>query len=241
MRFNNNKIIKNVLNVAMRSVAGIITHVYTENPIASLTFDDGPDPIYTQMVLDILKKFDAHATFFMVGQGAHSHPDIITRVASDGHAIGNHSWDHSSFRIIPSIDRWQQIRRCQKVIRPYGERLFRPPYGLNGKMSNLELSLHGYKVIGWNLSSEDWYESNSEVMVDSLLNNIKFGSIILFHDRLFDGGKPKMGSKLSQEPIIDRGPMLLALRELLERMRGKIQFVTIPVLLRSGRPHREAL
>lgn len=236
-----NRIIRNVLDVSARNVTGIITSVITEKPIASLTFDDGPDPVYTPKVLDLLKSYEARATFFMVGEGAHSYEDIVKQVARDGHAIGNHSWNHFAFPLIPAVERWEQIRKCQRVLKPYGLQLFRPPYGMNNNRSNIGAFLQGYKVIGWSLDSKDWCETNSKVMMNSIVKNIKPGSIILLHDRIFDGGKCKKGPKVTQEAVIDREPMLSALEGLLERLKGNIQFVTIPVLLSNGRPLRERL
>ncbi|HVO73652.1 MAG TPA: polysaccharide deacetylase family protein [Ignavibacteriaceae bacterium] len=235
------KILKPLLNVVTRNLTGVITRVITNDPVASLTFDDGPDPIYTPKVIDILGKYDARATFFMVGEAACKHPYIVERVARDGHIIGNHSWNHFAFPYISSVERREQLRKCQQAISPYGSLLFRPPYGLNNKMSNIEIILRGYKVIGWSLDSQDWYEPNSESITDKFVKNIKPGSIILLHDRLFDEGKPVKGPKQIQDAVIDRGVMLFALREFLERINGNIQFVTIPELLKHGRPHRETL
>ena len=241
MFYQAKKYLKPLLDVAERNLTGIITHVMTDDPIVSLTFDDGPDPIYTPKVLDVLEKYDTRATFFMVGEAAHRHPYIVERVARDGHIIGNHSWNHYAFPYISSVERWKQLRKCQQAINPYGLRLFRPPYGLNNKMSSIELLLQGYKVIGWSLDSQDWFETNSKLMMDNFVENISPGSIILMHDQIFDRGKPVNGPKQIQDAEIDRGSMLIALRELLERMNANINFVTIPVLLQHGRPHRDAL
>jgi peptidoglycan/xylan/chitin deacetylase (PgdA/CDA1 family) len=230
------KLIINNLDLVFRHRFGIISHVMTEKPIAAITFDDGPDPIYTPRVLDILRKHDAHATFFMVGEGAHNNPDIVRNVAREGHAIGNHSWHHFAFPLIPWAQQMEDIRRCQRAIKPYGHRIFRPPYGLNDDKSNIGALLHGYRVIGWSLSPEDWREPNPQIMVNNLVENIKAGSIILLHDRIFDEGKPKKGPKLSQNAIVDREPMLSALDNFLEQVKAHIQFVTIPVLLQSGLP-----
>jgi peptidoglycan-N-acetylglucosamine deacetylase len=234
-----NKIIKKGFDIVAPNLTAVITRVMTDDPVASLTFDDGPDPVYTPKVLDALSKYDARATFFMVGEAAHSHPDIVERVAREGHIIGNHSWNHFAFPLIPLAEQWNQIRKCQRVLKPYGQRLFRPPYGLNNNSSNIAVFLKGYKVIGWSLSSEDWCEANPDAMTNSLAKNIKPGSIILLHDRIFDNGKPEKGPTLSRGALIDREPMLSALKGLLERLKGNIQFVTIPVLLRNGRPFRE--
>jgi peptidoglycan-N-acetylglucosamine deacetylase len=212
--------------------------VKTENPVASLTFDDGPDPVYTPKVLDILKKYDARATFFMVGEAAYRYRDIVKCVAMDGHAIGNHSWNHHAFPLLSFRDRWEQINRCQRALEPYGQRLFRPPYGMSNKSCNLEIFLHGYRVIGWSLSSDDWCECNPGKIVNNVVNNIKAGSVVLLHDRLYDEGKPEKGPSNGQESVIDRESMLIALRELLDRLKDKYKFVTIPELLQCGRAER---
>jgi peptidoglycan-N-acetylglucosamine deacetylase len=233
----------NKLRTALGGVAqratGALTRVITEKPIASLTFDDGPDPFYTPQVLKLLHEYDARATFFMVGEGAHRYPDIVKQVASAGHAIGNHSWSHYAFPLISAAKRWSEIRQCHRVLKPYGLRLFRPPYGMNNNRSNIGAFLQGYKVIGWSVQSHDWRETNSTFMMDNIVKSIKPGSIILFHDRIFDRGKPTIGPKPTEEAAIDRESMLSALTGVLERLKGTTQFVTVPVLLRNGRPMRE--
>jgi len=236
MYFLTKKFVRKIFNHIYRNLEGTITSVITEEPIASLTFDDGPDPNYTKKVLCILKKHNAFATFFMVGEGVQCYPDVVLDVAKDGHAIGNHSWDHFAFPLVTSMERLRQIRKCQRVIYPYGRRLFRPPYGMINKKARIEILLQGYKIIGWSFSPEDWCEPNVEVMTDSLMNNIRPGSIILLHDRLFDEGKPKKGSIHNVEAVIDREPMLLALNNVLEQLSGHIHFVTIPTLLNRGKP-----
>ena len=218
---------------------GVITRVMTADPVCSLTFDDGPDPVWTPKVLEILREYRARATFFMVGEGAVIYPDIVERVARDGHAIGNHSWSHLAFPLIPLVEQWKQIRKCQSVIMPYGQRLFRPPYGMNNTKSNMLAFLQGFKTIGWSFSPEDWCEVSSKVIEKRIVKNIKAGSIFLLHDRLFDKGKPIKGPKNVREALIDREPMLFALNEVLRKLKGKIQFVTIPELLSRGRPQRE--
>src|SRR5690242_18370490 len=89
-------------------VFGTITHVSTSKPAVALTFDDGPDPVFTPRLLDILQQHHAKATFFMVGQAAERHPDIVKKVAAAGHAIGNLSWDHPSFPLLTGRERRDQ-------------------------------------------------------------------------------------------------------------------------------------
>lgn len=113
-----------------RRILGTLTEVITKDPIGALTFDDGPHPEFTPRVLEILRRHQAHATFFMVGAAAQKHQDIVRLVAQEGHAIGSHSWEHRSFLSLSSRERRQQMCACEQVLPLQGERLFRPPYGI---------------------------------------------------------------------------------------------------------------
>ena len=89
---------------------GTITHVKTNHHVVALTFDDGPDPRYTSRLLEILKRHEAKATFFMIGKNAQRYPHIVKQVFQAQHAIGNHSWDHPSFPLITERQRRAEIR-----------------------------------------------------------------------------------------------------------------------------------
>lgn len=215
-------------------VYGTICRVTANEPIAALTFDDGPDPVYTAEVLGVLKEFNVRGTFFMVGQSAEAHPDIVNRVAREGHAIGNHSWNHYSFPLISSLERWEQIKKCENAIRPYSQKLLRFPYGMTNKRCKIEAMLMGFKIIGWSVSSDDWWQADSRLVAGNIISDISPGSIILMHDRLFDMGRPIKGPKNDKEAYIDREPMIIALREILVKLKGKFAFVTIPELLQHA-------
>jgi peptidoglycan-N-acetylglucosamine deacetylase len=209
---------------------GTITNVETSEALVALTFDDGPDPVFTPQLLNILKKYDAHATFFMVGKNAEKYPELVCRIAQEGHAIGNHSWDHPSFSLIQGRERRRQIRACQKAIAPYGKRLFRPPYGNQSLISRLDVLLIGYKVITWNLIAIDWLDHSGAVMANRLKEKIQNGSIILFHDSLYH---------MVEERYTDRKSTLIAVEMLLKTLGGRFQFVSVSELLRYGRPQKE--
>jgi peptidoglycan-N-acetylglucosamine deacetylase len=231
--------LKSYILKIVRHISGPITCVETDRSLLALTFDDGPDPEVTPRVVEVLRKYDAKATFFMLGECATKHPDIVKLVAESGHAIGNHSWSHHAFPLISRKEIKNQINACQKAISPYGMRIVRPPYGSSNNIGDLVLLSKGYTTIGWNLDSFDWCESNPASIVNDLVSIMKPGSIILFHDRIYDGGKPQKGPSICKEVIVERTHMLSALDELLERCMNKYQFVTIPVLLKSGKPSRE--
>jgi len=224
-----NRFTHRLLNAVGWRVLGTITHVSTRKPVVALTFDDGPHPQFTPRLLNILEKHQARATFFMVGEAAQRHPEIVRQVAQAGHAIGNHSWDHSSLPLLSGRERRAQIRACEKALAPYGQRLFRPPYGHQSVASRLDALWLGYQVITWSVSASDWRDRDANWMTERLVKEIQPGSIILFHDALYT---------YVEKRYADRDPTLRAVSLLLERVGGRFRFVTIPELLRSGEPQR---
>ncbi|HYE64432.1 MAG TPA: polysaccharide deacetylase family protein [Pyrinomonadaceae bacterium] len=217
---------------AKRRFFGTVTHVETSDHVVALTFDDGPHPDSAPRLLDILDRHRARATFFMVGRAAQRHPELVQRIAQAGHAIGNHTWDHPSLPSISGRLRRRQIRACERATAPYGQRLLRPPYGHQSIASRLDALLLGYQVIAWNLVAEDWLDRDPVWMADKLASEIKPGSVVCLHDAIYSDW-PEDGA-----PHYDRQPMLEAVDLLLDRLGGSYRFVTIPELLRRGRPVR---
>ena len=211
---------------------GTITHIATNSPVVALTFDDGPDPIWTPRLLEILAARDARATFFMLGRAAEAHPEIVRDVARAGHAIGNHSWDHPSFPLIGRAERWTQIRRCARVLGPHGARLFRPPFGQQNVASRIDAFALGYCVVAWNVVAWDWLERDADWMTRQLLDHIRAGSIVLLHDAIVGGG-------LEDEPHYHRDNMLTAVSNVLGALADTMTFVTVPELLTHGRAQRQ--
>ncbi len=208
---------------------GTITHVSTCEPIVALTFDDGPHPEFTPRLLDTLESHGARATFFVVGKAAERQRELIMRISQGGHALCNHSWDHPSFPLITGRQRRQQMRACRKAIAPYGECLFRPPYGYQSLASRLDAFLLGYQVVTWNVVAEDWLDHDADWMVERVMDGICPGSIILFHDALYT---------FAEDHYACREQTLKAVEILLEQFRDKFRFITVPELLKLGRPRR---
>jgi peptidoglycan/xylan/chitin deacetylase (PgdA/CDA1 family) len=209
---------------------GTLTSVTTTAPVAALTFDDGPDPASTPRLLELLARHRARATFFMVGLAAQDHPELVRQVAQAGHAIGNHSWDHPSFPLIAGRERREQLRAAARALAPHGRRLFRPPYGHQDTASRLDALRLGYEVVTWTVAVVDWEAKSADWMAERMVSQVRPGAILLLHDALFDA--------LDQRDV-DRAPMLAALESALTRLAGRYRFVTLPELLRHGRPHRE--
>ena len=211
---------------------GSIVRVNTSQALISLTFDDGPDPDVTPILLSILKKYRAKATFFMVGKEARRFPALVARVHAEGHAIGNHSWDHPSFPLITSNLRRRQILDCKTALTPFGTKIFRPPFGHLNLSARLEAMWLGYDIVLFDVVAEDWSAHDAEWMVAKLMREIRPGSIVLFHDALY---------YVFDDDYADRHVMLTAVEELLARLSGQFQFVTIPQLLKCGKPVRKLL
>ncbi len=207
----------------------VITNIETYDPVAALTFDDGPHPLYTPRVLGILDKHGASATFFMVGEAASRYPEIVRMVARAGHVIGNHSWNHPYLPSIQSrLRRLKQLRACARATAPYCKRLFRPPKGGQNGQIRLDALIFRYKVILWNVSAQDWIPQGSEEIAQKMIERVTPGSIFLLHDDIY-------GSDVT-ETVRDRVPMLGGLEKALTVLKRKMRFVTVPELLRAGRP-----
>lgn len=226
---------RRVVELARRAIEtaahpfGTLIRVATDEPVAALTFDDGPHPEWTPRALDALERGGAKATFFMVGKAAARHPELVARVAGAGHAVANHSWDHTSLPLLRRRGRRAQIRWCEEALHPHGVRLFRPPFGHQSPASHLDAVRLGYDVVGWNLVAGDFRGDSGEAIAARVLERIGPGSIVLLHDALFS---------TQAEAYRDRAPMLEALDRILRALRDRLALVTLPELLARGRPRR---
>lgn len=187
----------------------------------ALTFDDVPDPRFTGKVLDVLKEFDVKATFFAVGDRSKKHPDLVKRIHDEGHAIGNHSYNHAQLNKL-SLDKFKsQIERTNTILKSLtgvNPRLIRPPYGDINEEQLQWARKNGYKVVNWNVDSLDWKGLNKEEVKKNILSAVGPGSIVLQHA---GGG---VGSELSGT--------VEALPDIITQLRNQgYSFVTLPEML----------
>jgi peptidoglycan/xylan/chitin deacetylase (PgdA/CDA1 family) len=147
-----------------------------------LTFDDGPHPQITQFVLDELNKFDAKATFFCIGKNVVQHPGVFKSILEQGHAVGNHTYNHLDGWKTPNAKYLQNILEARSFI---NSPLFRPPYGRitsNQKKYLMQLEMP-MKVVMWSVLSGDFdVNITPEQCCKNVLNNTKSGSVVVFHD-----------------------------------------------------------
>ena len=180
--------------VAKKMFPNYIWDIPATNKTIYLTFDDGPTPEITNWTLNTLKTFDAKATFFCIGNNIEKHPDIFQNILKDGHAIGNHTYNHIKGWKTKTEDYIKNIELCESVFKSqycHTERsrsaktqnLFRPPYGQIKPKQGKRLIKQGYKIIMWDILSFDWDKNvTQETCLNNVINKATAGSIIVFHD-----------------------------------------------------------
>lgn len=151
-----------------------------------LTFDDGPIPEITEWVLEELKRYDFKATFFCIGDNIGKHPEILKKIKTSGHQVGNHTFNHLNGWKTTTEDYIQNVEKCADEIAKIGidkSKLFRPPYGKIKPSQALLLRKSGYKIIMWDVLSADFDQKTTpEQCLKNVLSNVASGSIIVFHD-----------------------------------------------------------
>ncbi len=150
-----------------------------------LTFDDGPHPVYTAKLLDMLMDYDIKATFFVVGKFAEEYPELIGRMKAEGHTIGLHSYEHKSAMLqTPSYTR-SDFEKSINVLRKLGIEpvLYRPPWGHVNWVTLHMIRKYGLRKVLWDVMVQDWAKDSSEVLLQyKLLKRSREGSVICLHD-----------------------------------------------------------
>jgi cellulose synthase/poly-beta-1,6-N-acetylglucosamine synthase-like glycosyltransferase/peptidoglycan/xylan/chitin deacetylase (PgdA/CDA1 family)/spore germination protein YaaH len=200
----------------------------------ALTFDDGPDPVWTPRILDVLKARGAKATFFVVGRNAEDHPDLVRRIVAEGHEIGNHTYTHSNIAEMPEWRQRLELSATERLIEAETGRsttLFRPPYNADATPSDVselapldfaEREL-GYTVVMEAIDPQDWARPGADVILQRVKEQRRGGNIILLHDA---GG--------------DRSQTLAALPRILDWLTERGDAV-VPISELIGIPHEEIM
>ena len=156
-------------------------NVSLDDKVVALTFDDGPSK-YTNKILDVLKKYDACGTFFLIGNKVDFYGDVLKRMLLEGSEIGNHSYDHKLLTRLSKSDFQKEISKTQDAIKKvtgFTPTLFRPTYG---GYTNILKSYTDLKFVLWDVDSRDWQVKTKDKIIKNILPNVKSGSIILMHD-----------------------------------------------------------
>ncbi|WP_019912390.1 polysaccharide deacetylase family protein [Paenibacillus sp. HW567] len=179
----------------------------------ALTFDDGPDPHYTPLLLDLLKRYGAKATFFVVGSHAEQNPEVIKRMHDEGHLIGIHNYVHKTNWLMRPATVKQQIQRTDDIIYSItGERstYYRPPWGI---VNLFDFSKRRQvQIVLWSAMFGDWKEKlGADRLTEKLLSKLNPGEVMLLHD---------CGTTLGADPNAPEH-MLIALEQMLEEAQRR--------------------
>lgn len=181
--------------------------VRTDQPVVSLTFDDGPDPQFTPGILDALAAHGAKATFFVMVEPAEAHPELITRILAEGHEVALHGIDHTRLTAVGLREAtaliWESKRRLERVA---GRRitLFRPTYGAQTVQQYLATRALGMEVVIWSAWAKDWDGSGADVVAERAIKALHHGGFLLLHDTSGDGVGALAAGAVPGEGGLDR-------------------------------------
>lgn len=198
----------------------------------ALTYDDGPNPVETPKLLDLLDRYDAKATFFLIGKWAEREPGLIRETVARGHAIGNHTFTHPTMPAHGANRIREELRRCKEAVEASGETfstvdgaaLMRPPYGRRRPGTLKVMRDQGYVPVTWSITGYDW---RARITAEEITRNCmkaREGDVILLHD----------GSQ--NNPQEDRERSIATTERLLEHYSSQgYRFLTVPDLVAAGR------
>ena len=179
-----------------KKLKGVLWEGTPDSGLIALTFDDGPDPEITPLVLDTLDEAGARGTFFMVGEQVKKHPAVARLVHERGHCIGNHSMTHCSMFLMPRDGVGREIDSAQKALGDAAgtePEFFRPPYGMFDFTTADAVRRRGLSMVLWTVLSGDYSDDLPENIVKTVEPFIRPGAIMVFHDTESGGGKELPG------------------------------------------------
>lgn len=171
-----------ITSATTNRVSAVAADYMEDSKKIAITFDDGPHPYYTEQLLDGLKERGVKATFFVTGMHVEQYPEVIRRMSSEGHLIGNHTYSHIQLSNRNSDAFKQELIQTNEVIEEVtGQEVqyVRPPYGTWDKKFEKELNM--FPVL-WNIDPLDWCSDNVAGIVEKVTSKVKENSIILMHD-----------------------------------------------------------
>ena len=189
----------------------------------ALTFDDGPSPVYTAQIMALLKLYQAHGTFFVMGHRVEQYPGLVQALLKDGNEVGNHSFSHPCLTKAGQLFREQELERTTVALDllgcPQSQRLFRPPYSACDDRLKAYLAHTRRRLVLWSIDSGDWKGLAAPAIIKNVLSRVRNGAIIIFHDS-------------DEKGQADRHPTVEALRAILPALRAAgYRMVTVSELL----------
>lgn len=199
----------------------VVWDIDTQEKVIALTFDDGPHPRNTEKILDILAKYNAKATFFIVGSNAEKYPDLVQQSYEEGHELANHTYTHPYNASVTELqDEIQQTNEMIYSITGFMPTLFRPVGGAYNDQIINAVADEGYKVVMWSYhqDTQDWKGPGVNKIVNKVLKGTRPGDVILFHD----GGGIRDQTIMALEKILP------------ELQRQGYKFVTVSELIKGN-------
>lgn len=206
---------------------GVYSNISTTNKVVALTLDDGPSRIYTPMALQLARTEHIPLTFFLIGQEAAKHPELVLQELAAGHVIGNHTWHHPLTGVGDTRGAWEVHQTQLLLMKITGKRptLFRPPGGELNTGTAAAAQADGLSIITWNVFPGDTdAKLSADALAKSVLSHVRPGSIILMHD-----GGAHRSSSMAALPMIVKAL----------KARG-YSFLTVPDLLKLDKGHRSS-
>ncbi len=164
---------------------GTVLFSRSSAPVVALTFDDGPNPVFTPHILHVLEEYGVKATFFCIGEQVQANQALVQQTYKAGNEIGNHSWNHPYLTELPPDEiRWQLHSTSVAIQHAIGvpPDLFRPPYGATDEEVRMIASELGLRETLWTIDTRDWEHPGVSAIVNTVLDDAKNESIVLMHD-----------------------------------------------------------
>ncbi len=169
--------------------------------VVYLTFDDGPSGPWTPRYLDVLKRHDAVATFFVTGQNVKAHPRITDRIDREGHLLANHTWSHPNLTRLSRSQVKSQLTRTQTALGLYRSGCMRPPYGATNTSVRRWTKEVGLRTVLWDVDSRDWENAQTATSIyNRVIRQVRNGSNVLMHD----GGDSQRDSLAALDRILPK-------------------------------------
>ena len=203
-----------------------VTHNFAAGKNVALTFDDGPYPPYTDELLKILEQRQVKATFFMVAENAEKHPELVAKIAAQGHEIALHALKHRDFLKLSLAEQQKDIAAGKRILEKLsGQKitLMRPPHGFRDWAVIDTLQKNGLTAVNWSVIPRDWTNPGVSVIVDRIMEQMHPGAIILMHD----GDSPKY--------VASREETIQAVSVIIDKLCAEgYNFVTVNELMQKG-------
>ena len=194
-----------------------IRKVPTTHKVVALTVDDGPHDMMTPQLLAVLREKNAKVTFFVLGEHAAAHPEIVAQEVADGHEVASHAYNHRFLSKVSKEEMGEEFDKAEKAIMVAAPKpvLFRPPGGAYNDTVVAEAQVRGYTTILWSVDPGDWRRPSVASVVENVMNHVEPGSIVLLHDGQYPLPTPE-ALGIIIDKLREQGYSIVTVSELLQ-------------------------